>query len=167
MPVRPSSLTPSDDMIAVDTRRVVERLRVRAWAIAAGLVGGVALGAATLVLVLRGGPQMGAHLGLLSVYLPGYSVSYVGTIVGFVYAFFVGTGTPRSSAKYQTVRRIPSCGGMCGSQPNLGIALRRIIHAARADRIHVAPVRLRLRVDQWNAVDLRAPTFGVSIGYSR
>ena len=50
----------------------------------------MALGAATLVLVLRGGPQMGAHLGLLSVYLPGYSVSYVGTIVGFVYAFFVG-----------------------------------------------------------------------------
>jgi hypothetical protein len=83
-------LTPSDELLAIETRRALLRLRERAWMIATGLVCGVLLGAATLVLVVRGGPRVGAHLGLLSVYLPGYSVTVLGSVVGFVYAFFIG-----------------------------------------------------------------------------
>ncbi len=83
-------LTPSDDLLAIETRRALLRLRERAWMIATGLVCGVLLGAATLVLVVRGGRNVGAHLGLLSVYLPGYSVSVLGSVVGFVYACVIG-----------------------------------------------------------------------------
>lgn len=73
---------------------------MRAWAIAAGMVGGVALGAATLVLVLRGGPQMGAHLGLLSVYLAGQLTCLRAWCNGVANPrAAAGTGTPRSSAK--------------------------------------------------------------------
>lgn len=83
-------LTPSDELLAIETRRALLRLRERAWMIATGLVCGVLLGAATLVLVVRGGPQVGAHLGLLSVYLPGYSVTVLGSVVGFLYAAIIG-----------------------------------------------------------------------------
>jgi hypothetical protein len=38
----------------------------------------------------QGGPNVGQHLELLSIYLPGYSVSFVGSLVGFVYAFVGG-----------------------------------------------------------------------------
>ena len=82
--------TSTDDQLAIATRRALLRLRERAWMIATGLVCGVLLGAATLVLVIRGGPNVGAHLGLLSVYLPGYSVTVPGSIIGFIYAFVIG-----------------------------------------------------------------------------
>jgi hypothetical protein len=38
---------------------------------------------------------MGQHLGLLAIYLPGYSVSFVGSLIGFVYAFVGGYGLGR------------------------------------------------------------------------
>jgi hypothetical protein len=43
-----------------------------------------------MFLVVRGGPDVGAHLGLLSVFLPGYAVTAIGSIVGFAYAFVIG-----------------------------------------------------------------------------
>ncbi len=82
--------TPSDEQLAIETRRALLRLRERAWAVATGLVCGVVLGGGTIVLVLRGGSNVGAHLGLLSVYLPGYSVTAVGAALGFGYAFVIG-----------------------------------------------------------------------------
>jgi len=45
---------------------------------------------ATLILVVKGGPNVGQHLGLLRAYFPGYSVSVVGTFIGFIYGFVVG-----------------------------------------------------------------------------
>lgn len=45
---------------------------------------------ATNILVLKGGPNVGQHLGLLSQYFPGYSVSFVGSLIGFIYAFVGG-----------------------------------------------------------------------------
>ena len=42
-----------------------------------------------------------------------------------------------------------------GHRHRLGVALGLVVHAARADRVDVAPVRLRLRVDQRVAVHLR------------
>jgi hypothetical protein len=52
-----------------------------------GLVGGLGLFLATLILVLRGGPVVGPTLGLLGQYFPGYTVSAWGTGLGFVYGF--------------------------------------------------------------------------------
>jgi hypothetical protein len=73
----------------------VVRLNGRAWGIALGLLFGLGLFVATNVLVLRGGHMVGSHLGLLSIYFPGYAVSFVGSLVGFVYAFVVGFATGR------------------------------------------------------------------------
>lgn len=66
------------------------RLHARAWGIASGLLLAIALFGATIFLVVRGGDHVGAHLGLLSVFFPGYSVSIPGAFIGFVYAFVVG-----------------------------------------------------------------------------
>ena len=58
-----------------------------------GLLCGAVLFLATIWLVIKGGPNPGAHLVLLSQYFPGYSVSFFGSIVGFVYAFLAGLVT--------------------------------------------------------------------------
>ena len=61
-----------------------------ATAIGIGLLCGGVLFFATLFLALRDGPAAGPHLALLSQYFPGYSVTVLGSLVGFVYAFLVG-----------------------------------------------------------------------------
>ena len=66
------------------------RLNGRAWGIGVGLLLGTGLFLATNILVARGGRDMGQHLALLGIYLPGYSVSFVGSLIGFVYAFVGG-----------------------------------------------------------------------------
>lgn len=71
------------------------RLNARAWGIALGLTLGLGLFVATNVLVLKGGDVVGPNLGLLGVYLPGYSVSFVGSLIGFVYMFVIGYGFGR------------------------------------------------------------------------
>lgn len=76
-------------------RHAIARINARAWAISTGMLLGVVLFMATNLLVVRGGPFMGQHLQLLSIYFPGYSVSFVGSLIGFVYAFVVGYGLGR------------------------------------------------------------------------
>lgn len=75
---------------AEDMRATLLRLNARAWGIAIGLLLGLGLLVATLVLVLRGGPEVGQHLSLLAVFLPGYRVSVAGALIGFAYAFVIG-----------------------------------------------------------------------------
>ena len=82
--VAPDS-TQSDEL-----RQAIRRLNARAWGIAVGLLAGAGLFVATNVLVLRGGEDVGRHLGLLAVYFPGYRVTFLGSLVGFVYAFVIG-----------------------------------------------------------------------------
>jgi len=90
-----TSSTTSEAGVAVreqdmELTRAIQRLNERAWAIAIGLLLGGGLFVATMVLVLRGGPNPGPHLQLLSVYFPGYRVTTLGSFVGFVYAFVIG-----------------------------------------------------------------------------
>lgn len=68
----------------------LQRLNARAWGIALGLLFGVGLFAATIILVIKGGPNVGRHLGLLSAYFPGYRVTVLGSVIGFIYAFVIG-----------------------------------------------------------------------------
>ena len=70
--------------------RAVARLRVGILAIVGALFGGVVLWLATVWLLLRGGPVVGPHLGLLRVYLPGYSVTWAGAFVGFAEGALLG-----------------------------------------------------------------------------
>ena len=71
---------------------VIRRMNARLLGITSGLLAGGTLFLATIILVIKGGPNMGQHLSLLSHYFPGYSVSVLGSFVGFVYAFVVGYG---------------------------------------------------------------------------
>jgi hypothetical protein len=71
------------------------RLNARAWGIATGLLAGGGLFLATVFLVLRGGPTVGQHLVMLRAFFPGYSVTWLGAFVGFIYAFVIGYGLGR------------------------------------------------------------------------
>ena len=55
-----------------------------------GLAAGFVLFIATLFLVIKGGQNVGAHLGLLSQFFPGYSVTFAGSFIGFAYGFATG-----------------------------------------------------------------------------
>jgi hypothetical protein len=76
-------------------KHAVLRMNARAWGISTGMLLGMGLFLATNVLVLRGGLQVGKHLQLLSIYFPGYSVSFAGSLIGFIYAFVLGYGLGR------------------------------------------------------------------------
>lgn len=71
------------------------KINTKAWGVAFGLLLGGGLFVATNILLLKGGEVVGPHLGLLGVYLPGYSVSFVGSLIGFVYMFVIGYGMGR------------------------------------------------------------------------
>jgi len=69
------------------------RMDVVALAVATGSVCAVGLFLMTITLLLKGAPpglQIGPHLGLLDIYLPGYSVSWGGSVIGAAYAWFIG-----------------------------------------------------------------------------
>lgn len=75
---------------AIAAVRPVARLNARAWGVSLGLLAGLALLAATWILVVLGGRVVGPHLGLLAVFLPGYAVTWWGGLVGFCYGFAIG-----------------------------------------------------------------------------
>jgi hypothetical protein len=83
-----------DDAQAV--QKILVRMNEQAWGIAFGLVLGLGLLLATIILIAKGGEPVGPHLGLLSVYLPGYSVSYFGSLIGFIYLFVIGYAIGRT-----------------------------------------------------------------------
>ncbi len=70
--------------------KAVVRLNAKLMGIVVGFLAGLGLFLATMILVLKGGPNVGEHLGLLSQFFPGYSVTFLGSFVGFFYAFVVG-----------------------------------------------------------------------------
>jgi hypothetical protein len=80
-----------------DLNAAILRLNGRAWGLAFGLLLGAGLFIATNILVLKGGPRVGEHLRLLRVFFPGYTVTFLGSIIGFVYAFVIGYGLGRLS----------------------------------------------------------------------
>ena len=70
--------------------RAVILLNGKLLGIVLGFLLGAGLFLATNFLVLKGGPHVGAHLGLLGQFFPGYRVSFWGSIVGFFYMFVAG-----------------------------------------------------------------------------
>jgi|SRR6185436_8161748 len=60
------------------------RLDAIAFGLAVGVVSGVGIFAATAILLLKGGDHIGQNLQLLGQYLPGYSVSWPGSLIGLV-----------------------------------------------------------------------------------
>lgn len=66
-------------------RVAIARLRASVMALSFGLTGGAGLFVATAWLLIRGGPNVGQHLSLLGNFFPGYSVTWPGTLIGFLY----------------------------------------------------------------------------------
>ena len=69
------------------------RLDVVALAVAMGTVFALGLLLLTAILLVKGAPpdaHIGPRLGLLSIYLPGYSVSWGGAAIGAVYGWLIG-----------------------------------------------------------------------------
>lgn len=79
-----------DEVLQHALSEVFVKLDRVALGLSLGMVSGALLFLATLVLVLKGGVAVGPTLGLLSQYLPGYSVTAAGSVVGLVYGFLTG-----------------------------------------------------------------------------
>jgi hypothetical protein len=60
-------------------------LNAKALALSAGILWGAAVFVITMATLLRGGA--GQHVGLLAAVYPGYTVTYLGSIIGLVYGF--------------------------------------------------------------------------------
>ena len=74
-------------------RAAFARLDVVALAVAMGCVFALGLWFTTAMLLMKDTPPgvpIGPHLALLSNFLPGYSVSWVGSLLGAFYAFLIG-----------------------------------------------------------------------------
>lgn len=69
------------------------KMDVVALAVAVGFTCALVFFLATVALVLKGAPpgvSVGPNLGLFSIYLPGYSVSWAGGLIGSAYALVIG-----------------------------------------------------------------------------
>ncbi len=79
-----------------ELHKAILRLNARAWGITVGLLMGGGLFVGTNFLIIKGGANVGQHLGLLSIYFPGYRVTFVGSLLGFMYLFVIGYGIGRT-----------------------------------------------------------------------
>lgn len=80
------SATQADDVL----RKAFARIDKPSFAGACGIVSGLYVFFATLWLVQKGGPNVGAHLQLLGQYFMGYTVTYTGAVIGFLYGLLWG-----------------------------------------------------------------------------
>jgi hypothetical protein len=78
--------TKLEDLVLV---RVV-RLNAVIVGLVTGLMAGLAVFVATNWLILKGGRVVGPHLALLGQFFIGYRVTFLGSLIGFVWAFAVG-----------------------------------------------------------------------------
>jgi len=72
-----------------DSQRML-RIDATLWGITAGLLFGIGLFVATNWLVIQDGPTVGKHLQLIGHYFLGYRVTFVGSLIGFAWAFISG-----------------------------------------------------------------------------
>ncbi len=73
-----------------EVSRAVARIHAGVLAIVCALLGGGGLFLMTVWLLIKGGPNVGLHLNLLGHYFYGYSVTWLGSIVGLFYGLVVG-----------------------------------------------------------------------------
>lgn len=82
----------NNDEQAIEKLVLVRLMRLNAaiTGIVLGLLFGLAICLATNILLLKGGEVIGPHLALLGQFFIGYKVTFVGSIIGFLYAFLLG-----------------------------------------------------------------------------
>ena len=67
------------------------RFKAKVLGLVLGFLLGFIIFVATNWLLIKGGDEVGPHLQLLSQFFIGYSVSFVGSLIGFMYGLAVGT----------------------------------------------------------------------------
>jgi hypothetical protein len=70
--------------------RTFAKLDSIALGLSCGIVCGLGLVSATVILLIKGGDQIGPNLSLLGQYFPGYSVTWTGSILGCAYGLAAG-----------------------------------------------------------------------------
>jgi len=70
--------------------RQVIRLSRNVLGLTLGMLVAAGIFLATIILVIKGGPDVGSHLQLLDQYFPGYRVTWGGSFLGALYGFVVG-----------------------------------------------------------------------------
>lgn len=83
-PLVPQALTPAVSQSLILAFAKLDKL---AFATALGIVAGLTVAVATLLVVIKGGEQAGQTLQLLSQFFQGYTVTVSGAFVGFAYSF--------------------------------------------------------------------------------
>ncbi len=71
--------------------RIFARVDKIALGAAVGVLSGLILFSATMILAVRGGETVGPNLGLLVNYFPGYTVTPTGALVGLFHGFLLGS----------------------------------------------------------------------------
>lgn len=66
------------------------RLDPIAFGLSTGIVGGLLLFLATIFLLLKDGAEVGPHLSLIAQFVPGYSATFTGGLLGLAYLLFFG-----------------------------------------------------------------------------
>lgn len=71
-------------------QRAVLRLNANILGVVLGIITGLGIFVVTNFLILKGGEVVGPHLGLLRNFFPFYSVTFLGSIVGFGWGLLTG-----------------------------------------------------------------------------
>lgn len=71
-------------------QKAVIRLNGNVLGSVLGIVTGLVIFAATNFLIIKGGENVGQHLSLLGNFFIGYSVTFIGSLVGFFYGLLTG-----------------------------------------------------------------------------
>jgi hypothetical protein len=79
-----------EDVVERVLQTAFVKLDRSALGLSLGMVSGIVLFLATVILILQGGAVIGPRLALLSEYFPGYTVTATGAIVGLAYGFVAG-----------------------------------------------------------------------------
>jgi len=79
-----------EDYRVQEVSQAIATIQAKILALVFALMGGTGLFAMTAWLVIKGGPEVGKHLGLLGVYFIGYTVTWSGSIIGFCYGALLG-----------------------------------------------------------------------------
>ncbi len=74
----------------LEVMRAVARLKAGILGLVFGLIFGVGLFAMTAILLIENGPNTGLHLRLLGNYFIGYTITWNGAFIGFLWAFATG-----------------------------------------------------------------------------
>lgn len=87
-----ASFEPVDETEQI-LERAVLRLSANILGLVLGILAGLGIFIATTFLLLKGGDVVGPHLGLLRAFFPYYSVTFLGSFIGFAYGFVCGYAT--------------------------------------------------------------------------